>query len=46
IYERNLIRRNTIFIFYWGKPPFTRYFTRNIPYSIKAYAITNPRNNT
>ncbi|XP_056633936.1 ionotropic receptor 40a [Diorhabda sublineata] len=46
INERNLIRRNTIFIFYWGRGTFSPFFTENIPYSMKVYAITFPRNNT
>ncbi|XP_074037326.1 ionotropic receptor 40a isoform X2 [Leptinotarsa decemlineata] len=46
IASRNFIRRNIIYIFYWGQSLFSRYFLRNIKYCMKIYAITNPRNDT
>ncbi|KAK9877493.1 hypothetical protein WA026_018604 [Henosepilachna vigintioctopunctata] len=46
IYDRNLIRRNMIYIFYWGKLYPKKYFLRNLHESMKIIIILNPRNNT
>nr|XP_008195465.2 PREDICTED: uncharacterized protein LOC658055 isoform X1 [Tribolium castaneum] len=46
INERDFIRRNLIYIFNWGRRPFSRYFVRNIINVMKVFVITNPRNDT
>nr|XP_022911121.1 ionotropic receptor 40a-like [Onthophagus taurus] len=46
IRETNCIRRNLIYIFYWGNEDFQRYFLRNIHEAMKVVLITNPRLNT
>ena len=46
MYERDYIRRNVVYIFNWGREPFSEYFITNIHYVMKVYAITNPRNDT
>ncbi|XP_063908398.1 ionotropic receptor 40a-like [Zophobas morio] len=46
VYERDYIRRNVVYIFNWGREPFSEYFITNIHYVMKVYAITNPRNDT
>lgn len=46
VYERNMIRINIDYVFYWGKQMFTLEFLQNIHYTMRIYAITNPRNDT
>lgn len=43
IYDRNYIRRNLIYIFYWGSKPVNRHFMKNVHDAMKVFVITNPR---
>ncbi|XP_068893877.1 ionotropic receptor 40a-like isoform X2 [Tenebrio molitor] len=46
VHERDYIRRNIVYVFSWGRKPFSRYFVRNVLFVMKVYVITNPRNDT
>lgn len=46
IYDRNLMRRNMIYFFYWGNQYPKKYFLRNLHESMKVIVIWNSKNGT